>query len=161
MQTAQGRLAAMVRVPAFVAIALMLAAPASAQFGGLKKKVKEATSTQAASPAATEAGATGPAPVDATGGTVVLTDQVVAQLIEGMNAAAAEREAAKTGDTPYGRYNKESAAYEAAKYAGLQLGAHHRWLPLALKVRMSALPSYWTPSGAAAGRGSTGRTPRR
>jgi hypothetical protein len=115
MQTAQGRLAAMVRATALVAVALALATPAWAQFGGLKKKVKQATSTQAASPAAAAAGATGPAPVDATGGTVVLTDDVVAQLIEGMNAASAEREAAKNADTPYGRYNTASAAYKTAQ----------------------------------------------
>jgi hypothetical protein len=115
MQTAQGRLAATVRASAFVGVALMLASPASAQFGGIKKKVKQATETQAASPAATAAGATGPAPVDARGGTLVLTDEVVAQLIEGVNAAAAERQAAKSANTPYGRYNKDLAAYQAAK----------------------------------------------
>ncbi len=34
--------------------------------------------------------------------------------------------------------------YEATKYCGLQLGARHRWLPVTLKARLSALPSYWT-----------------
>jgi hypothetical protein len=112
MQTAQGRLAAMGRAAAFVAVALTLAAPASAQFGGLKKKVKAAAGAETGAPAAPSAPA--PAPT-ATAGTVVLTDEVVAQLIDGWNAAAAEREAAKSADTPYGRYHKASAAYASAK----------------------------------------------
>jgi rhamnosyltransferase len=33
--------------------------------------------------------------------------------------------------------------YELAKFAGLQLGVHHRHLPPALIRRFSALPSYW------------------
>jgi rhamnosyltransferase len=37
-----------------------------------------------------------------------------------------------------------AAVYETAKFAGLQLGARHRSLPHALKVRMSAVPSYWS-----------------
>jgi len=113
MQTAQGRLAAMGRAAAFVAVALTLAAPASAQFGGLKKKVKAAAGAETGA-APTAPGAPAPAPA-ATGGTVVLTDEVVAQLIDGWNAAAAEREAAKSADTPYGRYHKASAAYASAK----------------------------------------------
>jgi hypothetical protein len=113
MQTAQGRLAAMGRAAAFVAVALTLAAPASAQFGGLKKKAKAAAGVETgAAPTAPSAPAPAPA---ATGGTVVLTDEVVAQLIDGMNAAAAEREAAKSADTPYGSYNKASAAYKDAQ----------------------------------------------
>jgi hypothetical protein len=110
MQTVQGRLAAMGRAAALIAVTLTLVTPAWAQFGGLKKKLKAA----ATEPGATDA-AGAPTPPAATGGTVVLTDDVVAQLIEGMNAAAAEREAAKNADTPYGRYNKASAAYMDAK----------------------------------------------
>ena len=51
-----------------------------------------------------------------------------------------------------------AAFYELAKFAGLQLGAHHRLLPKALKKRFSALPGYWDSevqsprSGAAASR---------
>jgi len=33
--------------------------------------------------------------------------------------------------------------YELAKFVGLQLGARHRLLPLAVKRRLSALPVYW------------------
>jgi GT2 family glycosyltransferase/SAM-dependent methyltransferase len=36
-----------------------------------------------------------------------------------------------------------AAAYELAKYAGVQLGARHRLLPRFVKRRLSALPSYW------------------
>lgn len=36
-----------------------------------------------------------------------------------------------------------TAVYELAKFAGLQLGRRHRLLPLALKRRLSSLPSYW------------------
>jgi len=43
MRNAQGRLAAIVRAAGFAAVALSIAGPASAQFGGLKKKVKSAT----------------------------------------------------------------------------------------------------------------------
>lgn len=37
-----------------------------------------------------------------------------------------------------------AGVYELAKFVGLQLGAHHRHLPLWLKRRLSALPSYWS-----------------
>jgi hypothetical protein len=118
MQTAQGRLAAMVRAAGFLAVALTLASPASAQFGGLKKKVKAATTSEAGSAAAEAAGVPAAAPAaapGATGGTVVLSDDVVADLINGLKAADAERQAAKKADTPYGRYHTALAAYEAAK----------------------------------------------
>jgi hypothetical protein len=112
MQTVHGQLAAMGRAAALIAVTLTLATPAWAQFGGLKKKLKAAAATETGATDAAGAPAPGPA---ATGGTVVLTDDVVARLIEGMNAAAAEREAAKNADTPYGRYHKASAAYASAK----------------------------------------------
>jgi rhamnosyltransferase len=35
------------------------------------------------------------------------------------------------------------AVYELAKFAGLQLGQRHRYLPLSVKRRLSGLPSYW------------------
>ncbi len=108
MQTAQGRLAAMVRAAGFVAVALTLATPAPAQFGGLKKKLKAATANEAGSAAPT----TGPA---ATGGTVVLSDDVIADLINGLKAADAEREAALKAETPYGRYHRALAAYDVAQ----------------------------------------------
>ena len=42
------------------------------------------------------------------------------------------------------RWTPYAAVYELVKFAGLQLGARHRRLPLAVKRRFSALPSYWT-----------------
>ena len=42
------------------------------------------------------------------------------------------------------RWIPYTAVYELAKFAGLQLGARHRRLPLWLKLRCSALPSYWS-----------------
>ena len=41
------------------------------------------------------------------------------------------------------RWVPYTAAYELAKFAGLQLGRRHRRLPAALKRRFSALPAYW------------------
>jgi len=42
------------------------------------------------------------------------------------------------------RWLPYAAAYELAKFAGLQLGARHRSLPLWLKLRCTMNPSYWT-----------------
>jgi rhamnosyltransferase len=41
------------------------------------------------------------------------------------------------------RWIPYAAAYELAKFAGLQLGRRHRRLPRALRRRFSALPGYW------------------
>jgi len=49
------------------------------------------------------------------GGTIVLTSDVVSRLITGLKAGEAERERAKTADTPFGRYQKAKAEYAAAK----------------------------------------------
>ena len=45
------------------------------------------------------------------------------------------------------RWLPYTAVYELAKFAGLQLGIRHRRLPVALKRRLSALPSYWKREG--------------
>jgi len=45
--------------------------------------------------------------------------------------------------TGHRRWIAYSAAYEAAKFAGLQLGIRHARLPYAVKMRLSALPEYW------------------
>ena len=42
------------------------------------------------------------------------------------------------------RWIPYAAVYELVKFAGLQLGMRHGRLPLAVKRRFSALPSYWT-----------------
>src|SRR5215212_386850 len=102
---------------------LMLATPASAQFGGLKKKIKRATG-QEDSKAAASTDAPTPA---AQGGTIVLTAEVVNQLLTGLKAGQTERDAAAREDTPYGRYKKAEIAYaeaqpkcEAGKQAWIQ-----------------------------------------
>jgi len=41
------------------------------------------------------------------------------------------------------RWIPYTAAYELAKFTGLQLGRRHRRLPTSLKRRLSALPAYW------------------
>jgi len=45
------------------------------------------------------------------------------------------------------RWIPYTAAYELAKFAGLQLGRRHRRLPASLKRRFSALPAYWDDEG--------------
>jgi rhamnosyltransferase len=42
-----------------------------------------------------------------------------------------------------GKWIPYAALYEGAKMLGLVLGANHERIPLALKRRMSAIPSYW------------------
>lgn len=44
------------------------------------------------------------------------------------------------------RWIPYAIVYEAAKFAGLQLGARHHRLPLALKKRLSNQPAYWERS---------------
>ena len=41
------------------------------------------------------------------------------------------------------RWIPYAAAYELAKFTGLQLGRRHKRLPVSLKRRFSALPGYW------------------
>jgi hypothetical protein len=106
MLNRQGRCAAVARTAGVVTVALAMAAPAWAQFGGLKKKVKAAT--------APEASRAQPGGGDQ-GGTVVLTADVVDRLVIGLEAGEAERQAAAKADTPYGRYHRQLAAYEGAK----------------------------------------------
>ena len=88
--------------------AVTLATPASGQFGGIKKKVKKATGQEE-----TPAPASDPTP--AQGGSVVLTTDVVSQLITGLKAGQAEQEAAaKSDDNSYGRYQKAKRAFADA-----------------------------------------------
>jgi hypothetical protein len=104
MQSSYRHLATGARLAAAVIFGLSaLATPAAAQFGGLKKKAK-AAATNEATPAP---------PPDA--GMIVLTPDVVDQLLSGLKAGQAERDAATKEDTPYGRYKKGQVAYEQAK----------------------------------------------
>ena len=95
-------------------VALAIASPASAQFGGLKKHLKGKAVEKGVTQATGEA-SDAPAARGANGGTIVLTDEVVGQLLAGLQAGRAEREAAAKEDTPYGRYQKGAAAYAEAK----------------------------------------------
>lgn len=122
MSTPTRRLVCIVRALAVVCLALTLATPAAAQFGGLKKKAQQAAGAEAAktvgdTTAAQHGAAPAPAQGEGGGGTeaVALDDQIVDQFIAGLKAGKAERETAKKEDTPYGRYNRDAAAYEAAK----------------------------------------------
>ncbi len=45
--------------------------------------------------------------------------------------------------TGQARWLPYTAVYELGKFVGLQLGARHRWLPLRMKRRLSAMPAYW------------------
>ena len=111
------------RVVVLGIVAVCLASPASAQFGGLKKKLKGEAASKAAEKAASDSGAEKPAaPSEASpaapaagGGVMVLTPDVVDRLLKGLKAAKAERELATKEDTPYGRYLRAKAASEAAK----------------------------------------------
>jgi len=131
MPTPNGRSFAIGRVVMLIVAALIVTTPASAQFGALKKKLKGEAAQKAAEKAVEAAGVdasavpgaateTGSAPVSAraaapTGGMLVLNAEVVDRLVAGLKARAAEREAARKQDTPYGRYHTGLAAYEVAK----------------------------------------------
>ena len=96
------RLAAITRTLIVALTALLIATPAFAQFGGLKKKIKRTTNQETAAPADQ-------------GGTIVLTEDVVNQLLTGLKAGQAERDAAASEDTPFARYKRAQIAYEEAK----------------------------------------------
>jgi hypothetical protein len=95
------------RTLALVLLSLAIAAPASAQFK-VPKKVKDVTGAEKAKPAAAPAATGG-------GGTLVLDDEVIDQMIKGLRARDAHKAAATKEDTPYGRYLQGKAAYAEAK----------------------------------------------
>jgi hypothetical protein len=131
MRNTSGRFAGVARAAIVVAITLGLATPAAAQFGGLKKKLKQAAGQEGANQAAAQATGATPEAAQASspraggaGGQVVLTDDVVKQLLAGLKAGKDARAAAAKEDTPYGRYKQSEIAYadaqpkcEAAKQA--------------------------------------------
>ncbi len=106
MRSPHRRLAAIARLALATFVALAIATPASAQFGGLKKKIK---------PAAQPANNTEAAGPGNQGGTIVLNEEVVDRLMVGLKAGQGERQAAAKEDTPYGRYTRAEAAYAEAK----------------------------------------------
>jgi rhamnosyltransferase len=59
-------------------------------------------------------------------------------------ARYARSEVAWLWQTGQWRWIPYTVLYELAKYTGLQLGRRHRRLPLEVKRRLSALPSYWS-----------------
>ncbi len=103
-------------------VALTIATPASAQFGGLKKRVKAKAGQEAVSKAAGDEAAEGAAPADQ-GGMIVLTEDVVSRLVNGLKAGQVERQAASEADTPYGRHTRAATAYASAK---VKCDAAHR-----------------------------------
>ncbi len=113
MRTPYRRLPAIAQLVMATLAALVIATPASAQFGAIKKKVKAKTGQEESRGAAAAAQAPAEGPDD--GGTIVLTPDLVDQLIIGLKAGMVEREAAAKADTPYGRYKKAQAAYAAAQ----------------------------------------------
>jgi hypothetical protein len=119
MRNSYGRITVLVRAGACALALLGVASPASAQFGGLKKKLKAAAGQEAATEgqkAAGESDAPAAAPTGkADRGVVPVTPEGVNGLITGLKAAEAYRQSALKEDTPYGRYVRASAAYEAAK----------------------------------------------
>lgn len=122
MSTPNRRLVGIVRMLVIACLTLALATPAMAQFGGLKKKAQQAAGAEAAKKVGDTTAAQGAAPAPPTAAgpgagmeTVVLDDQLVDQFITGLKAGQAEREAAKKGNTSYGQFHRDQAAYEAAK----------------------------------------------
>jgi hypothetical protein len=119
MSTPTRRLVVGARLLPAALLTLALATPAAAQFGGLKKKIKAAagaeTGAKGADSTAARAGGAAAPTGGGGGGAVVLDEQVVGQLIAGLKAGQAEREAAKKENNSYGRYHRDVAAYEAAK----------------------------------------------
>jgi hypothetical protein len=96
-------LGGIVRAAVIAVVALASTTPASAQFGGLKKKLKGTAAQEGATKAA------------GGGGTIVLTEDVVSRLLAGLKAGQVERAAAAKADSPYGRYKKAEAAYADAQ----------------------------------------------
>ena len=105
------------RLTVAMLVALAIATPASAQVGGLTKRVKEKAGQEVdprTADSATDAPAEAAAP-GAAGGMIVLTDEVVSQLLAGLKAGQADRKAAAKENTAYGRFKKAEAAYAEAQ----------------------------------------------
>src|SRR3954453_1098909 len=102
-----------VRLAMVTLLALVITTPGSAQFGGLKKKFKKTTGHSDSRAAATATNANAASP--AQGGTLVLTSEVVGQLLSSLQAGQAERDAAAKEDTPYGHYVTAKRSYAEAK----------------------------------------------
>lgn len=104
-----------IRLLVAVLVALAVSTPAAAQFGKIKDALNKKTEPKPATPAPQAPGQAASAGAPADGGMVVLTPEVVDRLLAGSKAAKAERDKAVQEDTPYGRYIRAKAAYEAAQ----------------------------------------------
>jgi hypothetical protein len=114
MQSGSIRVAPVFRLAMATLVALALATPASAQFG-LKKRLKAKAAEEGVSKATGSAEKNANAEAPAQGGSIVLTSDVVNQLLTGLKAGQAELEGAAREDTPYGSYQKAEAAYAVAQ----------------------------------------------
>ena len=103
MLTSSGRLAVSARFAVLAVASIAIVTPATAQLGGLRKRIKPAAKQE-----------TTPTPAN-DGGMVVLTSDVVNQLLTGLKAGQVERDAAIKEDTPYGRFKKADVGYADAK----------------------------------------------
>lgn len=110
METTYRRLAALTRIVAATLLALAVAPSISAQVN-VRKPLDQRGKWEVADERE---------PVDqrktvAATETIVLTEEVVSRLISGLKAGQAERQRAEQEDTPYGRFQRGRAAYDAAK----------------------------------------------
>jgi hypothetical protein len=79
------------------------------------QKAAEKGAEKAAAPAAQAPSKAAAAPAENGGGTIAVTAELVDRLLAGGKAAKAERDKAAKEDTPYGRYVRAKAAYDAAQ----------------------------------------------
>jgi hypothetical protein len=114
MQSGSHWVASTIRLAMATLVTIALASPASAQFG-LKKRIKAKAAEEGVSKATGSAEKNANAEAPGQGGTIVLTSDVVNQLLTGLKAGQAELEGAAQEDTPYGRYKKAEAAYAVAQ----------------------------------------------
>jgi hypothetical protein len=114
MQSGSHRTATAFRLAMATLVALAITTPASAQFG-LKKRIKAKTAEEGISKATGGRTNDANAEAPAQGGTIVLTTEVVNQLLTGLKAGQVELQAAAHENTPYGHYKKAEAAYDEAK----------------------------------------------
>jgi hypothetical protein len=116
MTTPTRRFMSVARLLPAALLMLALATPATAQgLGGLGKKLRGAAGAKSDENAGNADHGTDGKAAPAGTQTVVVDDKTVGQLIAGLKAGRAEREAAAKEDNSIGRYNRDQAAYEAAK----------------------------------------------
>jgi hypothetical protein len=115
MTTPTRRFMTVARLLPAALLMLALATPATAQFGGLKKKIKAAAGAESDAKDAEANQGQGGGGAAAGTETVVVDDKTVGQLVDGLKAGRAEREAAAKEDNSRSRYDRDLAAYRAAQ----------------------------------------------